>query len=495
MVDRDHRAVYVTISIYAILALVWLAFARWVVPPLILAENPGRAVAAIKHLMNGVPAPFLARGTINRWWEFATAVLIVMVMHLTILLLIRRYDHKTAGAGNTTDIGASRWQNAFLLFIALAFLAVTVLTGACHDYYLYLQMWYEVRQWHDPWFIVFGINGETPLNAYGPLFNLLAGLAWVNPLAPKLLFAYAYLVFAISEIKAFTVNGPSSSVARVVLTLLFWNPFPWVEIAIRGHFDILVGLSCLYAIKALIRGHEVRSGIGLALGVLLKYLPVVLLPFLAFDRGRLRSRFVVTAVASIALGMAISVYLWGPSTFAPLEFAATRSATTMSIFRFLHGRYSPLYQSRFAVNIAFLARVILILALVRAWSWNRTRQPDLATAGAVAVVTTVLFYPTGFPQYQMVPFVLGTYWTVRRWHSIRGRLAPIAGVVLYFGWLAAFDLYYAFVVEESNAYYWDIGRDIVGLPSFVAGCAFLAALISSATRQDDGPGDSAEFAL
>ena len=27
----------------------------------------------------------------------------------------------------------------------------------------------------------------------------------------------------------------------------FWNPFPWVEVAIRGHFDILAGLACVAA--------------------------------------------------------------------------------------------------------------------------------------------------------------------------------------------------------------------------------------------------------
>jgi hypothetical protein len=31
------------------------------------------------------------------------------------------------------------------------------------------------------------------------------------------------------------MSGPP----MIVLTALFWNPFPWVEIAMRGHFDIL----------------------------------------------------------------------------------------------------------------------------------------------------------------------------------------------------------------------------------------------------------------
>ena len=71
------------------------------------------------------------------------------------------------------------------------------------------------------------------------------------------------------------------------------------------------------------RGHDVRAGMSLALGVLLKYMPVVLLPFLALDRGRLRTRFLQVAVVSIALGLAYELLLCrGPSTLSPLGFAA-----------------------------------------------------------------------------------------------------------------------------------------------------------------------------
>ena len=106
---------------------------------------------------------------------------------------------------------------------------------------------------------VYGRDGHVPLNAYGPLFNLLTALSWVNPYAPKLMFAYSYIIFAISQIKSFTASRAPSPVQSIVLLALFWNPFPWVEIAVRGHFDILVGLSCLGAIRAWARGHDIRS--------------------------------------------------------------------------------------------------------------------------------------------------------------------------------------------------------------------------------------------
>ena len=166
--------------------------------------------------------------------------------------------------------------------LSLVFLAVTIISGPVHDYLYYLFEWYKVRQ-GDPWFIVIGPYGRLPLNAYGPLFNLLAVLELVNPLAPKLLFAYAYILFCLWQFKEFAASHRLTGARTAALTALFWNPFPWVEIAIRGHFDILVAVFCVGALRARTRGSDFRSGISLALGVLLKFFPVVLLPFLAFE--------------------------------------------------------------------------------------------------------------------------------------------------------------------------------------------------------------------
>jgi hypothetical protein len=93
----------------------------------------------------------------------------------------------------------------------------------------------------------------------------------------------------------------------------------------------------------------------------------------------------------------------------------------------------------------------------------------------------VLFYRTAYPQYQMVPFVLGSSWAVRNWESIRGRTGRIVAIASYFGWLGAFDLYYAFDDEGTGSRYWNTVQYAVGLPSFLSGCAFLAGVIRSAT--------------
>ncbi len=108
---------------------------------------------------------------------------------------------------------------------------------------------------------------------------------------------------------------------------------------------------------------------------------------------------------------------------------------------------------------------------------------------------TAIFYHTGFPQYHMVPFVLGASWVVQYWGVLRDRPGRVIAVACYFGWLAVFDVYYLFVNDDVRVLSWERVQDIVGLPTFLIGCAFLAAVVLSASRKSESvelqPGDSA----
>ena len=479
MAIPDRRRQYAIVFVYATLALAWVAFARWVVPPLLLAESPGPTIAALKRLIRGLPALFRTSDILGCWSEFSGAVLIAWFLHMSISWFLYREFPTMSWSRSSTEVRLDRLCRFFLLFLSLVFLAITVVYGACHDYYFYLNMWYEVRAGHDPWFKVHGGNGVVPLNAYGPLFNLLAGLAWVNPLAPKLLFAYAYILFALVQTREGMRVGAASLLRLAVLTALFWNPFPWVEIANRGHFDILVGLLCLGTVRAWSQGYDLRAGICLAMGVLLKFIPVVMLPVFAFDHRRLRVRFLEVAIALIALGMAASCYWWGMSTLSPLMLAANRRSTALSIFRFIRGQRSPLAWFGLGGNYDFLAPIVMFLALLRGWWWSWSRQADPLASAVVAATTTVLFYHTGFPQYQMVPFALGAAWAIRNWASIRPHPLRLSAISGYFAWLAVFDFYYSFVDDEGSAYYWLFIQDAVGLPSFLIGWAFLVSVVGT----------------
>jgi len=61
MAQPDRPRPHALVTLYAALALGWVAFARWVVPPLLIVERPGRAIAAVKWLIQRPPALFLPK--------------------------------------------------------------------------------------------------------------------------------------------------------------------------------------------------------------------------------------------------------------------------------------------------------------------------------------------------------------------------------------------------------------------------------------------------
>ncbi len=217
------------------------------------------------------------------------AVLIAGLLHLALVLLICVHGPSSTKQ-EPQERRLMRWVRPALILLSFVYLACALYRGGIQDYYFFIQMWREVQFGHDPWFYAYGAFGKYPMNAYGPLFNIFALAAWLNPLFPKLLFAAAYLAFANWLILDSCKASPRSSLPWPLLVLWFWMPYCWVEIAEFGHFDVLVGLLCVAAVEARVRQRDVAAGVFLGLGVLLKLMPIVLLPFLVLDGRRLRCR-------------------------------------------------------------------------------------------------------------------------------------------------------------------------------------------------------------
>lgn len=465
MSERDQRRAVVVTAAYAVMVACWLVVALAVLPPAVVAANRLEGTTSpLRWLIHRGPAPIPEELALERWREFAAAVAMATGLHLGLTLAALRWRRIPAAA-------------AFVV-LGAAFLAATVVFSVIQDYYLHLQIWREVRLGNDPWFLVHGVFGTYPLNAYGPLFCAIAPLAWVNPLLPKLLFAAAYLGFALWLVRKLDAQGVSAGWIVAGMVWLF-NPYVWVEIAYYGHFDIVVGLCAVAAVEARVRRRDATCATALAAGVLLKYLPMVLLPFLALDRGRIRWRLVGWTLGLTTLGLGLGVLIWGPSALRPIGFAASRYSTYLSVYRYLKGPYSPLRPPGIIGNPDDLANVILLLAGLRAWSWGRLRQIDARSLSALAVLTTLLLYKVGFPQYQIVWFVVATSWVVHDFRAIPHLRTLIAAMLLYFGWIAAFNL-----IESSRGIGFLRMEDWVGLPTFLLGVALVVCTVRSSRSED-----------
>src|SRR5262245_6728718 len=180
------------IAIYATFCMVWGAIAQWNAPTIIAAAYDGR----IPLILNsGFQRSSRVEDYLDRWSDIAGAIQLAVILHLLIVLFIGAVDRKHRALALGTARVNSR-INVILVVFSAAFLAVTILAGVRGDYGAYLLEWKNILGGRNPWHGV-------PYNAYGPLFNVLAPLIWITPLANKLLFAFAYLVYLIWLIKDF----------------------------------------------------------------------------------------------------------------------------------------------------------------------------------------------------------------------------------------------------------------------------------------------------
>jgi hypothetical protein len=482
MIVSAYRRALILSALYIAILAGWLAFARWVSAPVIAAAVPGRWLELFGRLARDIGRAVPHASALDRWHYFTWAVFLAGLLHFALVLLIYHDDPASPAGKEPTSPRQCRLAKAALVVLALAFLGLTVLRGDIQDYYFYIQMWREVQLGHDPWFFAQGVFGTYPMNAYGPLFNAFAIPELVNPLLPKLLFAAAYLAFAIFLVKSVDQARPDGEWSWVLRIAWLWMPYCWIELANFGHFDVLVGLLCVAAVQARLRRRDIISGACLGLGVLLKFMPVVLLPFLILDRPRPRYRLLGAAAATIVVGLGASVLLWGPSTFRPLIFAAGRSSHHLSIYRVLKGHYSPLRWLDIRDGLEELAPAFILAGLARASLWVRKYKIDPAASSVIAILLTLMFYQVGFAQYYMVLFVLASYWLLCSRSAITDTISVWIPLGCYFGWLSIFDLMLVFLEIDSLGM-----QEWIGLPTFLLGCWLLASTVRFVGR-DSRPG-------
>ncbi len=402
------------------------------------------------------------------------------LFHLVVVIAVLATNRAMAGERSSEDERTERVVDAWLIGFALVFLIFTLLSGPRQDYVAYLEEWAAVRAGHDPWWI--HERWGYPLNAYGPLFNVLALPAAWNELAPKLVFALAYCLFAVLFLKRGLRGCGHEGKRFPALGLLAWlmSPFAWVEIAYFGHFDVLVAIACVAAVAWCLRGREVLAGASLALGFLLKLIPVVIVPFFALDFGgrRVRGRLLAGALAPMAIGYGASFLIWGSATFRPFGFGYQRGSTLMSIFRFLRGSASPLRRFMADANVDAWSTPSLAIAGLVTFLICQWRRTDPATSALAAVLTTLLFYQVGFIQYQMIVFLLMAYWLGRYAPGLAQDRGLAVAIGAYFGWLSLFDLFYAYaggIIHQGERWGWV--DDWVGLPTFLLGSFLLVKLL------------------
>lgn len=353
-------------------------------------------------------------------------------------------------------------------YLYVAFLLVAALvTGARTDYRHYIDHWEWILASHDPWSFP-----PNSVNAYGPLYVLLALPAAIHPLGPKLLIVASWILLGLF-LESRWRNDQSVEPGRLGFWFWWASPFFLVEVVYNGRFDVVAAAFAAIAIDWRDR-RPFRAGLLLACGILLKFIPLLILPFLVVERGRWRPRLLCGTAVGLLAGFGACALRWGTSYLEPIVFAVERPASIMSVFKFLSGELSPLrpfgVEDVDWLSLPLMAIAGLTIGAVHLrWRWT-------SEGGAVAAVCLVLaLYKVGHQQFFAVPLVLLAVWMTKQPQPWPRRLRMSAGA--YAIWHAMFALLYK----------WTGGFDETLLREGVSGLVNLALtlwLVVEVARQE-----------
>ncbi len=386
---------------------------------------------------------------LNRILEFRSQYPLVHYMakwHL----LSRSLSVALIGAAVATLAALLTWRRppqvilVAILAPALALAAVLLKEKIDRDYFLHLEMWKLTLAGGDPW------ASDSVVNAYGPIFNLLAIPVALDPFAPKILYALVW-------------SGVIASLAtRNCWIALAVMPLGIYEAIAGGRFDILVAICLLAALRDYLAGRDVTAGVWLGVGFLFKFLPLAVLPFLVLDGRRLRWKVALSALTISVAGFALAIWIWGRSApLRPLLFNSQRPSGSCSLFAF--ARYVM------GFNLDHWSGPIIAVSLGALMVWSVARRPPPVRTALAALGLILAFHKFGSMAYTVMLSV------PLAWYVTEGadRMLQQA-TILYTGWMSA-----CFVVVLTGRHL-GVGNTIMfaaGLPNCLIALALVSALL------------------
>src|SRR5262249_46466211 len=233
-----------------------------------------------------------------------------------------------------------------------------------------------------------------------------------------------------------------------------WNPLVMIEGAGNGHVDLLGVLFVVVTASCLARGNRKIAAVTFALGVGVKFLPVILAPLL-WRRIRVRDAVVGAAVLAAfyipfldqgrlpfgSLGSYLAYWRFNAPVFSALELVLP-GAGLIGVAPIL------------GFGTALWARWYFELDSPEAWAWP--------------LAVTLLFAPTIFPWYLvwLTPFlsvsstvplavwtvsVFAVYWSLPAWAATLIEFVPVLCAALWTFALHANPSHKGFEFEKSRA--------------------------------------------
>jgi hypothetical protein len=361
--------------------------------------------------------------------------------------------------------------NVFAILRALAVvaalsIALAYFTGARHDYTAYSNQWKIVLDGGNPW-----VGTD---NAYGPLHTTLAWVYRLHPLLPKGLFSL--MLVATGAIASFCSLGVQDATSRQQKLSLFaffvLCPYSLITVGVYANNDILPAAAMVLALIGVVTFNNPASSLAsgglLALGVVSKFYPLIILPSLALRERKLDWAFVSGFLSILLPGGLLAYRHWGSSALLPLLFASTRGSKDLSIFHFT-SMVLGLQLDRFSLPLM----VITFVAV----SWFLLSTQSSAVVASIVVFAAVLSqYRVGHQQFFLFFFLVSPF-AIRYLLSCSAIFTPrvASSFLLWIGFLSWYQL--VFQLSCGMAAWPALAFRQWGAVPFLFLTAFLAATV------------------
>lgn len=284
------------------------------------------------------------------------------------------------------------------------------------------------------------VHGPSP---YGALWT------WVEVLAASLtggvggaLLLIKALVVAASlgcAALVWVILGRVRPEDQLLGTLVYlWNPLVVVEFAAEGHNDALMILFVLLSLLFTVTARPALSVMGVVLGVLVKYLPVIFAPAQAIYLWRTRrstQHLALSVSLALVLGGLLTVALYWPFWIGAETFGAVRqqglpflAPTPSGILYWLLLHVSP-PQEAAVLTLRILGVLFLAFVLIAGWR-ARDAAGLLRACAAISLVYLLVVSAGTWPWYAALPLALVAL-------TPRGIFLPMALVVTFTSRLVA----------------------------------------------------------
>jgi hypothetical protein len=272
------------------------------------------------------------------------------------------------------------------------------------------------------------------ITPYGPLFvKLMAGLTYLAGGDDRVALLLVKLVFVLCHLlSGWFVGGIARQLGfkdRLATLLYLISPVPLLDYIGWAHNDILMLTCLLGALRAMLGGRHVVATLFLGLGAGLKYVPILLFPFLVLYmmRGRpLRTLLPRALGLGLLLGAVVLVpYLWYENGL--WNFLRLFSGRDQLLHNFLHelsvvaltpsddmeAVLTTMHRVGFVLKLVFLGVGGLIA--YRLWRRGTAMTPDHLFASIVVLL--LVYFAVGSPEiheWYAGWFVCFIFWVNRR---------------------------------------------------------------------------------